>query len=124
MALYDQLDDHQLRFRQQLMRLRILARSQDSSSLSQPATAELRDATNAIIAEAELMGRAALGADGRREPQAETFWWVRITRLAAAADRAVDAARSRDIPRLRDNLDQFHTLTFAIWAVQHPIYGA
>jgi hypothetical protein len=124
MALYDQLDDHQLWFRQQLMKLRLVARGQDSSSLSQQATADIRDTTNAIIAEAELMSRAALGAGDRREPQTETFWWVRITRLAAAADRAVEAARSRDMSGLRDHLDQFHTLTFAIWAVQHPIYGA
>jgi hypothetical protein len=124
MALHDQLDDHQLRFRQQLMRLRVLARGQDSSPPSRQATAEIRDATNAIIAEAELMSRTAIGAEGRREPQTETFWWVRITRLAAAADRAVDAARSRDMSGLRDSLDQFHTLTFAIWAVQHPLYGA
>ena len=41
------------------------------------------------------MTRAVIRDHRRQEPQAETFLWVRITRLAAAADRAVDAARSR-----------------------------
>jgi hypothetical protein len=120
MTLSDQLDDHQLRFRQQLTRLRTLAGNQDGSSLSQEATAEIREATNVIIAEAEAMSRTALRTGGRRDPQVETFWWVRIARLAAAADRAVDAARRRDMAALRAHLDQFHTLTFAIWAVQRP----
>jgi len=47
----------------------------------------------------------------QREPQAETFLWVRVARLAAEADRAVDAARSRDVPGLRAHLHQFDTPT-------------
>jgi hypothetical protein len=124
MVLADQLDDHQLRLRRQLMRLRVLASSRDGSSLSQEAVAEIRDASNVIIAEAEAMSRTAIGAGRREEPQAETLVWVRIARLAAVADRAVDAARSRDMPGLRAHLDQFHTFTFAIWATQHPVYKA
>ena len=61
-------------------------------------TDEIREATNAIIAEAEAMSRAAVRAIGEHGPEAETFLWVRITRLAAAADRAAAAARDRDIP--------------------------
>ncbi len=70
------------------------------------------------------MSRAAIGASKRQEPQAETFLWVRVARLAAAADRAVDAARSRDVPGLRAYLDQFDTLTSALWVVQHATYGS
>jgi len=51
----------------------------------------------------------------QREPQAETFLWVRVAGLAAEADRAVDAARSRDVPGLRARLHQSDTLTSAIW---------
>jgi len=69
------------------------------------------------------MSRAAIRASSQQEPQAETFLWVRVARLAAAADRAVDAARSRDVPGLRAHLDQFDTLTSALWVVQHATYG-
>jgi hypothetical protein len=119
MASNGQLDDYQSRCRQQLLRLRLLAGSQDGTALPREFTAEVRDATNAIIAEAEAMSSSALQASGRHEPQAETFLWVRVARLAAAADRAVDAARSRDVRELRARLHQFDTLTSALWAVQH-----
>ena len=66
--------------------------------LARDITDEIREATNAIIAEAEAMSRAAVRAIGEHGPEAETFLWVRITRLAAAADRAAAAARDRDIP--------------------------
>jgi hypothetical protein len=123
MASYGQLDDYQSRCRQQLLRLRLLAGSQDGGALPREFTAQVRDATNAIIAEVEAMSRTAIGASERRQPQAETFLWVRVARLAAAADRAVDAARSRDVPALRALLHQFDTLTSALWAVQDATYG-
>lgn len=123
MASHDQLDDYQSRCRQQLLRLRLLAGSQDGTALPPKFAVEIRDATNAIIAEVEAMSRTAIGASERQEPQAETFLWVRVARLAAAADRAVDAARSRDVPGLRAHLQQFDTLTSALWAVQHATYG-
>jgi head-tail adaptor len=120
MAPSDLLDQHRSRCGQELMQLRILARA---PSLPGEASAEIRDATNAIIAEVEAMSRTALRAAGRQDAQAETFLWVRIARLAAAADRAVDAARNRDIAGLRGHLHQFDRLTSAIWAVQHATYG-
>jgi hypothetical protein len=122
MASYGQLDDYQSRCRQQLLGLRILAGSQDGTALPQELTVEVRNATNAVIAEAQAMSRSAIRASEQQEPQAETFLWVPIARLAAA-DRAVDAARSRDVPGLRAHLRQFDTLTSAIWAVQHAAYG-
>lgn len=100
-----------------------MAGSQDGTALPREFTVEIRDTTNAIIAEVEAMSRAALGASERLDPQAETFLWVRVARLAAAADRAVDAARSRDVPGLRAHLHQFDTLTSALWAVQRAAYG-
>ena len=69
------------------------------------------------------MGRAAITAAGERDPQAETFVWVRITRLATAADRAVGAAHSRDMSQLRADLHHFDALTSAIWAVERAAYG-
>ncbi len=119
---YDQLDDYRSRCRQRLLRLRILAGNQDGAVLSREFSVEVRDATNAIIAEMEAMSRAALRADGQG-PQAETFLRGRIARLASAADRAVDAARSQDVPGLRAHIHQFDTLTSAIWTVQHAAYG-
>jgi hypothetical protein len=119
---YEQLDDYRSRCRQRLLRLRILAGSQDGAVLPLEFSVEVRDATNAIIAEMEAMSRAALRADGQG-PQAETFLWGRIARLASAADRAVDAASSQDVPGLRAHIHQFDTLTSAIWTVQHAAYG-
>jgi hypothetical protein len=119
----DEIDNHKSRCRQHLIRLRILARSPDDAVLSGEVTAEIRDATNAIIAEAEAMSRTAIRVAGVQAHQAETFLWVRVTRLAAVADRAVGAARSKDISRLRDHLRHFDTLTSAIWAVENAAYG-
>lgn len=124
MTLTDQMDDHRSRCRKQLTRLRILARSRDDAALPGETSTEIRDATNAVIAEVEAMSCTALRAGGQQEPQAETFLWVRIARLATAADRAVDAARSKDVPGLRAHLSQFDTLTSAIWAVQRATYGS
>ena len=47
---------------------------------------KVRDATNAVIAEVEAMSRTAIRASEQREPQAETFLWVRVARLGAAAE--------------------------------------
>ena len=117
MFSYGQLEGDQSRHRQKLLRLRLLARSQEG--LPQDFSVEVRDATNEVIAEAEAMSRASIEAEERREPQAETFLWVRIARLATAADRAVDAARRRDVHGLLAHLQQFDALTSALWAVRH-----
>jgi hypothetical protein len=123
MTFSDQMESYQSRCRQQLTRLQILARSQDDADLSRNVAAEIRDATNAVIREAEAMSHAALRLGGCAEPQAETFLWVRITRLATAADHAVAAARSMDVPRLRAHLRHFDALTSAIWVVEYAVYG-
>lgn len=123
MATNDQLDDYRSRYRQQLLRLRLLAGSREDGALPREFTVEIRDATNAIIAEVEAMSRTALQAGDRQNPQAETFLWVRIARLASAAGRAVDAARSQDVPGLLAHLHQFDSLTSALWQVQHATGG-
>lgn len=123
MTFADEIDIHSSRCQQHLLRLRILARSPDDAATSGELTAEIRDVTNAIIAEAEAMSHAAIRVAGVRDPQAETFVWVRISRLATAADRAVGAARSRDISGLRAYLRHFEALTSAIWAVERATYG-
>lgn len=121
MTFDDQMRDHRSRCQRQLSRLRMLALGQDMV-LPQRVAVEIRDATNAIIAETEAMSRAVLRA-GREEPGAETFLWVRITRLALAADKAVMAARNGDFHELRTHLHHFDTLTAAIWTVQHAVHG-
>ena len=124
MAAYDRLGDYRSRCRQQLLRLRLLAGSGEGTALAPEFTVEIRQATNAIIAEVEAMSRTALQAGDRQDPQAETFLWVRIARLAAEADRAVDAARSRDVPGLLAHLHQFDSLTSALWEVRLATCGA
>lgn len=117
MAVADQLDGCQTRCRQQLLRLRMLVLGQDGMALPVQLAAEMREATNVIVAEAEAMSHASFGAAGRPDPGTETFLWVRITRLAVAADKVVDAARNGDVPALRAHLQRLDTLISAIWAV-------
>ncbi len=114
-------DDRRLRCQRRLLSARLLVLSPDSVSPSRLA-ADVRDATNAVIAEVETMSRAAVEAS-RREPGDETFLWVRVTRLAVAADRAVNAARSGDLAGLDAHLRHFDSLTSAIWTVRDAVYG-
>jgi hypothetical protein len=122
MTFDDQMRNHRSRCQRQLSRLRMLTLSQDGVPPPRRVDAEIRDATNAIIAETEAMSRAVLKA-GRQEPGDETFLWVRLTRLSLAADQAVMAARNGDIHQLRAHLHHFDTLTSAIWTVQHAVHG-
>jgi hypothetical protein len=121
----DRMRDHQRRCQPHLLRLRILACREAGTTPPGQVTAEVCDATNAIIAEAEAAGRASLAATagGRRQAEAETFLWVRLARLMSAADEAADAARGGDAPGLRRHLDRFNALTGAMWAVQHAVYA-
>jgi hypothetical protein len=123
MTFANQMQSHMSRCQPQLLKLRMLALSEVDAVLRGQVTAEIRDATNAIIAEAEAMSFAALGDGGQREPEAETFLWARMTRLATAADQAVNAARSGDVSGLRAHLRRFDTLTSAIWTIQRAVYG-
>lgn len=106
-----------------LLRLRITARGEAGAALPRQVTGVVRDATNVVLAEVEAAGRAVLAATaaGRRRSEAETFLLVRLTRLARAADEAVDAARGGDAPGLRRRLDRFNALTAAVWAVQQAV---
>jgi hypothetical protein len=125
MAFTDPTDDLQFRCGPQLLRLRMLTRGEPGAMLPWQVIAEVREATNAVIAAAEAAGRAALaGAGGDRGgPDSGVFLWVRLTRLVAAADEAVNAACGTDAAGLRRCLDRFEVLTDAIWAVQHDVYG-
>jgi hypothetical protein len=62
MTFADEIDNHKSRCREHLLRLRIVAGSPGDVVPSREVTAEIRDATNAIIAEAEAMSRAAIWA--------------------------------------------------------------
>ena len=121
MTFDDQMRNHRSRCQRQLSRLRMLTLGQDGVMLPGRVAMEIRDATNAIIAETEAMSRAVLKAGGE-EPGAETFLWARVTRLALAADQAVMAARNGDAHELRTHLHHFDTLTSAIWTVQHAVH--
>jgi hypothetical protein len=120
MSLVAQLDDQRSKSRQQLSRLVLLAHNYDVMALSPQAGADIREATNAVIAQVEATSRAMI-EDGRHERGAETFLWARVTRLAAAADHAVGAARRGDAAELRAQLRHFETLTLALWTVQDAI---
>jgi hypothetical protein len=125
MIVADPIDDHQARCETRLARLWMLADATGDGTLPRPVATEVRKATNAIIAEAEAAGRAALAATAghRGELAAETFLLVRLTRLAEAADQAVSAASTMDANGLRRHLHRFDSLSSAMWAVQHAVYG-
>lgn len=120
----DQIRDHKARCYPHLLRLRLVARGEASTTAPGQIAAEVRDATNAILAEAETAFRAALAAgDGRRKPVTETFLWARLARLADAADGAVNVAHGGHAPALRSRLRRFDELTSAIWTVQDAVCG-
>lgn len=123
MTVADQMREHQGRCQPHLLRLRMLARCEAGTALPWRVAAEVREATSAVIAEAEAASRAALAAMAgtRRQAEDETFLWVRLTRLARAADEAADAAHGRDASGLRRHLGRFDALTDALWTVQHAV---
>lgn len=125
MTIADQIRDHQSRCHPHLLRLRLVARGEASTTVSRQIAAEVRDATNAILAEAEAAARTVIAsaAGTRREPATETFLWARLARLADAADEAVNAAHGGGAAALRSRLRRFDELTSAIWMVQHAVYG-
>ena len=125
MTFADQIREHQSRCQPHLRRLRSLARDEDEVTVPRQVTVGVREATSAVIAQAEANIRAALPAtaDSGREPAMEAFLRVRLTRLAVAADEAVEAARACDTSRLRSVLRRFEALTSAIWTVQQDLYG-
>jgi hypothetical protein len=125
MIAVGQIREHESRCQPHLLRLRTLASAEAGAGLSRQATAEVRQATNAVIVEAEAAGDAALTAvAASRKPGAETFLLVRLNRLAAAADEAVSAAHSGDGPQLRRQLHRFDALVSAIWTVEHAVYAS
>lgn len=125
MTFADQIRVHQSRCVPHLLKLRFVAGEEADLTGPGSIAAEVRDATNAILVEAEAAVRSALAAwsDGRREPAAETLLWARLTRLASAADEAVNAASGGNASGLRIRLHRFDALTSAIWTVQHAMYG-
>ena len=117
MDVTGQLEDHQARCLPHLLTLRMLARDTPEAPLPWLAVAEVTRATEAILAEVEAAVRAVTGG-GPGGPGPGIFLDVRLSRLAAAADDAIAAARAGDFTQLRRHLRRFETLTSAIWAVQ------
>jgi hypothetical protein len=111
------MEDHRARCVPHLLRLRMLVREQTEAPLPWLAAAEVIRATDAILAEAEAAGCEARAAAGGG-PGPGIFLGVRLSRLTAAADDAIAAARVGDFTQLRRHLCRFDTLTSAIWAVQ------
>lgn len=124
MTFVDRIRDHQARCHPHQLRLRLVARGEAGTAAPRQIVAEVRDATNAVLAEAEAaIGTALALADRRGKPATETFLWARLARLADAADGAVNAARGGYTSALRTRLRRFDELTSAIWAVQDAVYG-
>jgi hypothetical protein len=127
MDVADRTEDHQARCLPYLLRLRILAMDEAGAPLPWLAAEEIARATRAILAEVAEAGRGAadrgtrtVAGDG---PGPGTFLSVRLSRLAAAAEDAINAAGTGDFAQLRRHLARFDALTSAIWTVQEAWSG-
>jgi hypothetical protein len=125
MTLADRIDGYRTRCEPGLLRLQVLAGGEAGVAIPRCAATEVRIATNEVIAGAEAASRAALAATtgARGELETETFLWVRLARLAEAADEAVRSARVNDAGGMRRHLHRFGVLVDALWEVQHAVYG-
>ena len=126
MSVTDEIRDHQARCVAPLISLRLLAQGEAGVLLPRWVVVEVAQATGTVIAEAEAAGHTALAATGagHERPGDTTFVRVRLDRLAAAADDAINAARAGDYSEMRRHLRRFDALTSAIWTVQDAVYGA
>ena len=126
------LEDHRVRCQPYLLRLRMIARDDPGLLLTQLTVAEVIQATEMVLAEAEAAGgdvraaagdvQAAAGVSGSG-PGAPAFLRVRLNRLAGAANDAIAAAGAGDSGQLRGQLRRFDVLTAAIWTVHQAVYG-
>jgi hypothetical protein len=122
MTYRDQGFRHRTQCTEQLCQLNLLIRAEEVPAAAPDLAAEVRDRTNAVIAEVEASSRAVIGS-GPRDPGAETFLYVRVIRLALTADEAVDAARRGETALLRAALRNFDAMVSAVWTVQHAVYA-
>lgn len=117
MTVADRIEGHQARCVPHLVTLRMLASGNAEAPSPWQAMAEVAQATDAILAEVEAAGREVRAATGGA-PGPGIFLDVRLSRLAAAAGRAVASAGAGDFTQLSRHLHRFEVLTSAIWAVQ------
>ena len=117
MTVADRTEGHQARCLPHLLTLRVLTSHDAEVPSPCLVIAEVAQATDAILAEAEAAGREVRAATGGG-PGPGIFLSVRLSRLAVAADAAVAAAGAGDFTQLRRHLHRFEALTSAIWAVQ------
>jgi hypothetical protein len=125
-SVAEQIRDHQARCMAPLITLRMLAQGEAGAVLPRWVVVEIAQATAAVLAEAEAAGLAVLTAIGvsSGHPRDGTFLQVRLNRLAAAADDAINAARAGNSGEMRRHLHRFDALTSAIWTVQDSLYGS
>jgi hypothetical protein len=133
------LEDHRVRCQPYLLTLRMIARGDPGLLLTQLTVAEVTQATEMVLAEAEAAGGDARAAGGEAQaaageaqaaagvsgsgPGAPAFLRVRLNRLAGAANDAIAAAGAGDSGQLRGHLRRFDVLTAAIWTVHQAVYG-
>jgi hypothetical protein len=124
-SLTDEIHHRRARCQPHLLRLRMLVRSEAGMSDPLQIVTEIAEATGAVLGETEAADCAARAAAGvqRGSPVAAVFLRARLSRLAAAAEDAVAAARAEDFARMRHDLRRFEALTSATWTVQDAVYG-
>lgn len=121
MVVDDRIHERQARCQQHLIRLLMLARADVGSVVPQQAAAEIHDATQAVLAEVTAAGDLAVLTDGGRRCYPEPFLGVRLARLEATADAAIQAALAGNTADLRCYVRRFDALVSAVWVVQHAL---
>ena len=115
-----EIEGHEVRCQAHVLRLRMIARDEAGTGLSWQAVADVTEAAEAILAEAEAAGSEAFATGGGGPG---VFLGVRLSRLAAAANDVIAAARTGDPAELRRRLHRLEVLTSAIWTVQQAVSG-
>jgi hypothetical protein len=119
MATADDIRDHSARCAPHLAWLRVLTAREAEEPFPPALADEVSQEISLILAEVHAAARAAVAAvAATRRNAVSGFLEVRLTRLAAAAREAADAAKEADTAALRRKLGRFEALTSAMWAVE------
>ncbi len=107
-----------------LARLHMHGRYQPGEALPAGLADEVSERTSAILAETGAAVQVTVAAiPGTRRAAVAGLLADRLTRLAAAADETVSAAKDADAGALRRCVRRFEMLTSAAWTVQLAMAG-
>jgi len=122
----EEMREHHAHCAPQRASLQMLARTEVGVPLPPGVVHEVSQATSVILADAKAAQRTAVAAipGPGRGSGVPPFLAARLSRLTAAADDAVTAARDGNTLTLRRSLRRFEVHISAMWTVQLAVQGA